>query len=358
MSNNQTAEYNAKPVKKRRSLWWLWLILILVAFAGGIIMGLKLNTMPLPMQVKEKLYPVIESYIPGGTLPHTPTASPEATAAPVPTASPEATAAPVPTASPEVTAVPAPTASPKASPESAPVPEVFAASEVTPFPTSEPEASFEPLAAASSSTVTAPAGGESFPAAEASPAPKNTVEVMPAVSETYAFESNNPAASKYIGVDNALQIALDHAEHAKEDVEVDGVYRAKNNDGEAVYHVSFHIGEICYDYMLDAFSGEILSWKMTGLSASETLAFAADFHGNDQTEAEAAAAPEMISDEEARERAYAHAGVKAEDVLRSSVELDQTKEKACYHVVFRIIDRRFDYSVDACTGEILSVELR
>lgn len=343
MSNNQTAEYNAKPVKKRRSLWWLWLILILVAFAGGIIAGLKLNTMPLPMQVKDKLYPVIESYIPGGTKPHTPIAAPEATAAPALTAAPESTAAPVLTAAPE------------AAPEFSPVPEANIAPEVTPFPTAEPAAAFEPLLAAEPITVTAPAG-ESVPAAEATPAPKNTVEMTTAVSETNAFESSAP--SKYIGVDNALRIALEHAEHAKEEVEVDGVYRTKDDEGAAVYHVSFHIGEICYDYVLDAFSGEILSWKMTGLSASETLAFAADFQGNDQTEAEAAAAPEMISDEQAREYAYAHAGVKAADVLRSSVELDQTGEKACYHVVFRITDRRFDYSVDACTGEILNFELR
>lgn len=330
MSNNQTAEYNAKPVKKRRSLWWLWLILILVAFAGGIIAGLKLNTLPLPMQVKEKLYPVIESYIPGGTtlhLPHLPTASPEATAVPAQTSTPDA----------------------------APAQEALVAPEVTPFPASEPETSFEPLTAADSNTVTAPAG-ESVPAAEASPAPKNTVEMMPVVTETNAFESSAP--SKYIGVDNALRIALEHAEHAKEEVEVDGVYRTKNDDGEAVYNVSFHIGEILYDYVLDAFSGEILSWKMSGMSASETLTFAADFHGNDQTEAEAGAAPEMISDEQAREHAYAHAGVKAADVLRSSVELEQSNDKACYHVVFRITDRRFDYSVDAYTGEILSFELR
>ena len=349
MSNNQTE----KPVKKRRSLWWLWLILILVAFAGGIILGLKLNTMPLPMQVKDKLYPVIESYIPGSTLPHLPGTAPEATAVPEVTAAPEATVAPEATAAPEEAITP----ETAGIPETTATPEATAAPEVTPLPASEPGTAAEPTVSEPASPAATPAP-EIAPAVEAVPAPENTAEVNLTVSETAAFGSDTPAPAKTIGIDAALRIALDHAECKEDEAEVDEVSRAKNDDGEAVYNVRFRVGEKNYHYVVDAFSGEILSWKMTGLSASETLAFAADFHGNDQTEAEAAAAPEMISDEEARERAYAHAGVKAEDVLRSSVELDQTKEKACYHVVFRITDRRFDYSVDACTGEILSVELR
>ena len=338
MSNNQTAN----PVKKRRSLWWLWLILILAAFAGGIILGLKLNTMPLPMQVKDRLYPVLESYIPGSTIPHTPTAAPDVT--------PEVTAAPEETTAPEASDIPEAIATP----EPIATLEPIAAPEAAPLPTSAPRIAAEPSVSEQASTAAAP---ENTPEAEAAPAPENTAEVNLTVSETAAYGSDTPAPAKTIGIDAALKIALDHAEYKEDEVEVDGVYRAKNDDGEAVYNVRFHVGEKNYDYVLDAYSGEILSWMLSGLSTSETLTFAADFQGNDKTETEAAAVQEMIGEEQAREKAYAHAGVKAEDVLRTTVELVQTNEKACYHVVF-ISTRRFDYSIDAYTGEILSFEVR
>ena len=349
MSNNQTE----KPVKKRRSLWWLWLILILVAFAGGIILGLKLNTMPLPMQVKDKLYPVIESYIPGSTLPHLPGTAPEATAVPEVTAAPEATVAPEATAAPEEAITPETTATP----EAAFIPEAAAAPEVTPLPASKPGTAAEPTVFEPASPAATPAP-EIAPAVEAVPAPEHTAEVNLTVSETAAFGSDTPAPAKTIGIDAALRIALDHAECKEDEAEVDEVSRAKNDDGEAVYNVRFRVGEKNYHYVVDAFSGEILSWMLSGLSTSETLTFAADFQGNDKTETEAAAVQEMISLEQAKDCAYAHAGVKATDVLQTSVELDQIGEMACYHVVFRTTDRRFDYSVDAYTGEILGLELR
>lgn len=330
MSNNQTAQ----PVKKRRSLWWLWLILILVAFAGGIILGLKLNTMPLPMQVKDKLYPVLESYIPGSTIPHTPNATPEVTAAPAETIAPEVSSIP----------------------ETVATIEPIAAPEETPLPAPAPRIAAEPSVSEQASLAAVPVP-ENTPGAEVAPAPENTAEVNLTVSETAAFGSGAPAPAKTIGIDAALKIALDHAECKEDEAEVDGVFRTKNEDGEAVYNVSFHVGEKNYDYVIDAYSGEILSWMLSGLSTSETLTFAADFQGNDKTETEAAAVKEMISEEQAKENAYAHAGVKAADVQRTNVELDQTNEKPCYHVVF-VTTRRFDYSIDAYTGEILSFEVR
>ena len=53
----------------------LWFLLILAAFAGGIVCGLKINTLPLPTEVRDRIYPVLESYIPGSTTPRTPEAA-------------------------------------------------------------------------------------------------------------------------------------------------------------------------------------------------------------------------------------------------------------------------------------------
>jgi len=331
MSKNLSAQTNASG-RKRRSFWWLWLILVLVAFAGGIILGLKLNTMPLPNQVKDKLYPVLESYIPGSTAPHIgPAATPEVT--------PEETPAPEETAAPAALPVPA----------ELPVPEETPAPVETPAPAEpEPMAEPEPVPAALPEAVAAP---------EETPAARSMTEGELAVSETATFESSAPA--KFIGIDAALQIALGHAGVRQSDAEITGVYRTKDEVGTAVYEVGFRLGEQNYSYVIDAVSGEVLGWMLSGLHDSDTATYAASFTGNDQTETQAAAdAQDGIGLQRAKEIALAHAGVRESDVLRSSVRLSEGEGTAFYDVEFRITDRRFDYRIDAHTGEILGFELR
>ena len=72
MNEENTVVSGEKPRKKKRSLWWLWFLLILAAFAGGIMLGLKINTLPLPTEFRARVYPILESYIPGSTTPRTP----------------------------------------------------------------------------------------------------------------------------------------------------------------------------------------------------------------------------------------------------------------------------------------------
>ena len=98
---------NEQPKKKKHSLWWIWIILILAAYAGGIVTGLELNTLPLPSEVQGKLYPILESYIPGSTKtrePKTETPAPEVTELPAETEAPAETETPAPHARSETTA--------------------------------------------------------------------------------------------------------------------------------------------------------------------------------------------------------------------------------------------------------------
>ena len=344
MSNKQNAESGVKPAKKRHSLWWLWLILILAAFAGGVIAGLKLNTMPLPTEVKDKIYPVLESYIPGGTAPHMPAAQPAVTPEPTEAPAPEVTPEPAETPAPELTPVPELTPAPEVTPEPMETP--------APVETAAPEITPEPVETAVPEITEAPSE---------TPVPDWMTKVTSAVNETESAGTAPAPAPKYIGVDAALEIALKHAEIAQNEAQISSVYRTKDDDGTAVYEVVFRVGEITRDYTIDAVTGEILSWMVTGLTYSDTAVFASNFSGNDQTEAQAAtatAAPEMIGEARAAEIAMAHAGVKEADVLRSSVQLDEKAAPARYAVEFRIADHRFDYQIDAVTGEILSFELR
>ena len=324
MNEEKSVMSGEKPRKKKRSLWWLWFLLILAAFAGGIVCGLKINTLPLPTEVRDRIYPVLESYIPGSTTPRTPDTA-AAAATPAPTAVPEVTAIPEATAEPEATAVPEVTAEPKASlaPEetTAPVEEIVMPEEVS-----------------------------------ATPEPANRAPV-----ESEATAPAAEPAKKYIGVSAALDIALQHAEVAEEDAEITGVYRTKDEDGEPVYEVSFKSGEISYDYVIGALDGEIAGWKMSGFTYSEVAAYAADFTGEAvpevQVTAEPAAVLDPIGEENAKEIAYNHASVKPAEVLRATAELQHGEDADVYKVEFKTASRRFQYQIDAYTGEVLSHEL-
>lgn len=307
MSEDNSVMNSEKPRKKRRSLWWLWFLLILAAFAGGIVCGLKINTLPLPTEVRDRIYPVLESYIPGSTTPRTPEAAVAVTPkiTPEPTAEPEPTDAPVP----EETVVPEETA--------APVEEIVM---------NEP------------------------------------------VSEAVRFETQNDMTAaepepskKYIGVSAALEAALQHAEVAEEDAEITGVFRTKDEDGEPVYEVSFKSGEISYDYVIGAVDGEIAGWKMSGFTFSETVAYAADFSGEAVPEAEITPEPaadrEPIGEDSAREIALNHAHVKAAALLDSTVTLQQAEDGDFYKVEFRTASRKFEYHIDAYTGDVMTNEI-
>ena len=77
----------AKP-KKKRSFWFLKLLLILVVFAGGIILGLKLNTMPGPNAILNRYFPTLQATL--NPAAQTAEAAPENPAVtPAPTAVPE-----------------------------------------------------------------------------------------------------------------------------------------------------------------------------------------------------------------------------------------------------------------------------
>lgn len=221
----------ARPQKKRRSFLWLWILLLLFSFTGGIILGLKLNTLPMPNDVKNRLYPVLEALIPGSTA-NRPQEAPAAT--------------PVPTATPAPTETPAPV--------------------VTPSPVELPAVTVPPMETVSPA-VSTPVSTDALTGFEL----PETEDL--ALEDSARFEAPASESQKYIGIDAALDAALRYAEIEKKDANVTGVYRTKDADGEAVYEVSFTVGELSYEYVLSAVDGEILSWKISGFHMEDTETF-------------------------------------------------------------------------------------
>lgn len=64
-----------------------------------------------------------------------------------------------------------------------------------------------------------------------------------------------------------------------------------------------------------------------------------------------------IGQEEAVNRAYAHAGVTAEDILRIKAEYDFEDGRMVYEVAFETSEKKYEYEINASTGEILGFEM-
>lgn len=66
-------------------------------------------------------------------------------------------------------------------------------------------------------------------------------------------------SDKYIGVDQAKSIALEHAEISGDEV-VFSKAKLENDDGRTVYEIEFRYGKTEYEYMIDAVSGNIIEY--------------------------------------------------------------------------------------------------
>ena len=109
---NNAAVIAPAKAKKKHSFWFLKLILILIIFAGGVVLGLKLNTMPGPNAILQRYFPTFQAQPEAEPA----VAAPEMTQAPDVTPAPEKTPAAVeteePAPLPEATEAPAPAETP------------------------------------------------------------------------------------------------------------------------------------------------------------------------------------------------------------------------------------------------------
>lgn len=296
--NTKLSESTPAKPKKKRSFWFLKFLLVLIVFAGGIILGLKLNTMPGPNAILNRYFPTLQA-----------TLNPEGQTA---EAAPEVTAAP------DVT--PAPTEAP---------------AEAVPAP-AEPEQ---------------PAETE---APEAAPAEESSAEsVIGGKDEPTGILVSEPTEeeAKPIGIDAALAAALDKAGVEDVDALVYGVYPTETN-GLNAYQVDFAAGDTEYMYLVDMFSAEILGWKKVRVTPS--------YQGTTPTDVfdtmvpdDMAEAGDLVSEEDAQNTALSHAGVRS-TVARDLVsELKREGSKVWYEVSFQAGLYKYSYQVDAVSGEIL-----
>ena len=237
MSEANSTAVQEKPKKKKRSLWWLNLLLTLIVFAGGVVLGLRLYTMPEPYAMVERFFPQLVTQSAAAAAAPAVEVTPAPT--PAPAEAPKPTEAPAPTEAPKPTETPAPTEAPK--PTEAPAPTE------TPKPaeTAEPEQTGEPETAAAADGFDAPTG------------------ILEGHVDSEKPEAPSPAAdtpTETIGLDAALRAALKHAKADADKAEVYGVYKSIDVD-TVVYRVEFSVDGAEYRYMINAATGEVEGWQ-------------------------------------------------------------------------------------------------
>ena len=160
-------------------------------------------------------------------------------------------------------------------------------------------------------------------------------------------EESTKSKTTYIGVDKALEKALNHAGVKKSDIrnletELD------KDDGRWIYEIEFDVNQWEYDYDIDAFTGKVLSYEKDEDD---------DYKASNKSQTTSQTSTKTyIGEEKALEVALNHAGVKKSEIKNLEIELDEDDGKWIYEVEFDVNQWEYDYEIDAFTGKILSFE--
>lgn len=140
-----------------------------------------------------------------------------------------------------------------------------------------------------------------------------------------------------INAQKARSIAFEHAGVAAENV-TDFEIDLDRKNGVTVYEVEFRAGDTEYDYVINAQTGEVVSFKK---------------------KREAASTPEQkaeITPAKAGEIAFEHAGVSRGEAADYRSKLENEDGLWVYEIEFRVGKTEYEYEIDAETGRIISAE--
>ena len=158
--------------------------------------------------------------------------------------------------------------------------------------------------------------------------------------ETSTQRIGEPSDQAYIGINGAIQIALDHAGKEKSSVYIDEA-EMEYDGSRLVYEVEFHVDGYEYDYSIDAISGTVLHAEK-GREYQSSVSEIPSVDG-------------IITAEKAEQLALAHAGLDHSQILESEIELEYENGILKYEIEFVSGDREYEYEVDARTGDILDI---
>lgn len=154
----------------------------------------------------------------------------------------------------------------------------------------------------------------------------------------------------YIGLDQAWQIALTHANLSRDQITV-SKQKLDWEDGRMVYEIDFLYQTVEYEYEIDAKNGAIVHYKTD--------------HNDDVILITPETAPQipssntdtgLITSEQAQSIAFQHAGVNAADVRQLDIDYEYSNywKAYLYELDFHAGNMEYDYKIHSSTGDILS----
>lgn len=159
-----------------------------------------------------------------------------------------------------------------------------------------------------------------------------------------ASQSQQPSSQSKITADQAKSAALADAGLSASDVQYIKAELDREN-GTWVYEVEFQTSTHEYEYEINAHTGAVYSKSVEAFSTSGGRHD--DPHHSGST---------LIGASEARAACLHHAGCSADQVTFTKVELESDDGLTVYEVEFRCGGVKYEYTIDAVTGDVLEYE--
>ena len=155
--------------------------------------------------------------------------------------------------------------------------------------------------------------------------------------------NRNIASNSYIGVNRAMNIALKkvpgaNSSHVKE------IHLDREN-GRMVYEGEIYYNGQEYEFDIDAVTGDIVKWKVEGVSNNSPYA---NSNANNS---------QNITIEKAKSIALAQVPG-ANQSHFGKIDLDYDHGRAVYEIEIFYNNSKYEFDIDASTGEIIGTEVK
>lgn len=163
------------------------------------------------------------------------------------------------------------------------------------------------------------------------------------LSDSSVSQTGTASSKAYISVDDAKSAAYAHAGVSASDV----TFVKTDFDSEhgvMVYEVEFYAGSVEYEYDINAQTGEVVKYSRESKTAVIPSTSTTTTSGS------------YIGEAAAKTAALSHAGVSEADVCWLQADFDRDDGVYVYELEFSANGLKYDYNVNALTGEIVKFE--
>ncbi|MFV0479760.1 MAG: PepSY domain-containing protein [Anaerorhabdus sp.] len=165
----------------------------------------------------------------------------------------------------------------------------------------------------------------------------------PAQNEATQLPTVSPLTEESVqSADEALQIALTHANLTQEEVEVrkSATYESQ---GVTLYDVEFVTSTTSYSYEINVATGNIINFYQDS---------------RDNVTDETPSTDTLLTIADVKTIVFTHAGVAEVNIYDLDVDLEQKNGVKIYEVDFESAGFDYEYRVNASTGEVISSDKR